>query len=47
MLRKSPTSNTWAAILKWRLLLMLNLTKQTIKENKELKDNKNIKEISG
>ena len=47
MLRKSPASNTWAAILKWRLLLVLNLTKQTIKKNKELKDNKNIDEITG
>ena len=33
-------------IVRWRLLLMLNLTKETIKENEEVKVKKNIKEIS-
>ena len=57
MLRKSPASNAWAAIFKntelfksyksvnSRSLLELNLTKQTIKENKEVKVKKNIKRI--
>ena len=33
-------------IVRWRLLLMLNLTKETIKENEKVKVKKNIKEIS-
>ena len=32
-------------VRKWCLLLVLNLNKQTIKENKEIKVKKNIKEI--
>ena len=31
---------------KWRLLLVLNLTKWTIKENKGIKVKKNMKKIS-
>ena len=33
-------------VKKWRLLLMLNLTKKKSKENKEMKVKKNIKKIS-
>ena len=33
-------------VRKWRLLLVWNLTKETIKENKEVKVEKNIKKIS-
>ena len=33
-------------VRKWYLLLVLNLTKQTIKENKEIKVKKNNKKIS-
>ena len=33
-------------IRKWRLLLELNVTKETIHENKEIKVKKNIKKIS-
>ena len=33
-------------VRKQRLLLVINLTKQTIKENKEIKVQKNIKKIS-
>ena len=33
-------------IRKWRLLSVLNLTKYTIKENKEIKVKKNIKKIT-
>ena len=33
-------------VRKWRLLLVLNLTKWTIKENKEIKVKKNIKKMS-
>ena len=32
-------------VRKWRLLLVLNLTKYTIKENKEIKVKENIKKI--
>ena len=32
-------------VRKWCLLLVLNLNKQTVKENKEIKVEKNIKEI--
>ena len=32
-------------VRKWLLLLVLNLTKQTIKENKDMKVKKNIKTI--
>ena len=33
-------------VRKWRLLLVLNLTKQKIKEKKEIKVKNNIKKIS-
>ena len=33
-------------VRKWRLLLVLNLIEQTIKESKEIKVKKNIKKIS-
>ena len=33
-------------VRKWHLLLVLNLPKQTIKENKEIKVKKNIRKIS-
>ena len=33
-------------VRKWRLLLVLNLTKETIHENKEIKVKKNVQKIS-
>ena len=33
-------------VRKWRLLLVLNLTKETIRENKEIKVKKNVQKIS-
>ena len=42
LLKTSVNINVW----KWRLLLVLNLTKYTIKENKDIKVKKNINKIS-